>query len=52
MDKRKLQGKIVSDKMTKTVARFLPFVEVPYKTWMEKWSEGLQKHFPLENPHR
>src|SRR3990167_10503196 len=40
------------DKMTKTVARFLPFVEVPYKTWMEKWSEGLQKHFPLENPHR
>lgn len=40
------------EKITKTVARFLPFVEVPYKTWMEKWSEGLQKHFPLENPHK
>lgn len=40
------------EKMTKTVARFLPFVEVPYKSWMEKWSEGLQKHFPLENPHK
>ncbi len=36
----------------KIIARFLPFVEVPYKTWIEKWSEGLQKHFPLENPHR
>lgn len=40
------------EKVTKTVARFLPFVEVPYKTWMEKWSEGLTKHFPLENPHK
>lgn len=40
------------EKVKKIVARFLPFVEVPYKTWMEKWSEGLQKHFPLENVHR
>ncbi|MBI2335049.1 hypothetical protein HYU96_04610 [Candidatus Daviesbacteria bacterium] len=40
------------EKTKKLVARFLPFVEVPFKTWMEKWSEGLQKHFPLENPHR
>lgn len=40
------------EKVKKLVARFLPFVEVPYKTWMEKWSEGLQKHFPLENPHK
>lgn len=40
------------DKVTKTVARFLPFHEIPYKSWLEKWSEGLQKHFPLENPHR
>ena len=37
------------EKVKKAVARFLPFVEVPYKSWMEKWSEGLQKHFPLEN---
>ncbi|MBI2020528.1 hypothetical protein HYS94_03855 [Candidatus Daviesbacteria bacterium] len=40
------------EKVKKIVARFLPFVEVPYKSWMEKWSEGLQKHFPLENIHR
>ncbi len=40
------------EKVKKIVARFLPFVEVPYKSWMEKWSEGLQKHFPLENVNR
>jgi len=40
------------EKVKKLVARFLPFVEVPYKSWMEKWSESLQKHFPLENIHR
>lgn len=40
------------EKAKKIVARFLPFVEVPYKSWMEKWSEGLQKNFPLENVHR
>ncbi|MBI3109573.1 hypothetical protein HYZ06_00875 [Candidatus Daviesbacteria bacterium] len=45
-------GSQEEEKAKKTVARFLPFVEVPYKSWMEKWSEGLQKHFPLENPHR
>ncbi len=40
------------EKVKKIVARFLPFVEVPYKSWMEKWSESLQKHFPLENISR
>ncbi len=40
------------EKVKKIVSRFLPYVEVPYKSWMEKWSEGLQKHFPLENIHR
>ncbi|TSC87889.1 MAG: Uncharacterized protein G01um10147_392 [Microgenomates group bacterium Gr01-1014_7] len=40
------------EKVKKIVARFLPFVEVPYKSWMERWSEGLQKNFPLENVHR
>ncbi|MBI2338232.1 Got1/Sft2-like family vesicle transport protein [Candidatus Daviesbacteria bacterium] len=40
------------EKIKKVVARFLPYVEVPYKSWMEKWSESLQKHFPLENVHR
>src|SRR3989344_234440 len=40
------------EKMKKIVARFLPYVEVPFRSWMEKWSEGLQKNFPLENIHR
>ncbi len=40
------------EKVKKTVARFLPFHEMPYKSWMEKWSESLQKHFPLEKIHR
>ncbi|MBU1031476.1 hypothetical protein KKE03_00940 [Patescibacteria group bacterium] len=40
------------EQIKKIVSRFLPYVEVPYKTWMEKWSESLQKHFPLENIHR
>ncbi len=40
------------EKVKQLVAKFLPFVEVPYKSWLEKWSESLQKHFPLENIHR
>ena len=40
------------EKIKKIVARFLPFHEKPFKSWMEKWSESLQKHFPLENVHR
>lgn len=40
------------DKVKKIVARFLPFYEVPYRSWFEKWTESLQKHFPLENPNR
>ncbi|MBI2596644.1 hypothetical protein HYW41_00610 [Candidatus Daviesbacteria bacterium] len=40
------------EKIKKILSRFLPFYEKPYRTWMEKWSEGLQKHFPLENTHR
>ncbi len=40
------------EEVKKLVARFLPFHEIPHKTWLEKWSEGLQKHFPLENTHR
>ena len=47
-----LLDKKEEEKVKKIVARFLPFVEVPYKSWMEKWSEGLQKNFPLENVNR
>lgn len=35
-----------------TVARFLPFHEIPQTTILERWADGLQKHFPMENPHR
>ncbi len=44
-------NKAEEEKVKKLVARFLPFVEVPHKTWLERWSEGLQKNFPLENIH-
>lgn len=34
------------------VARFLPFHEIPHTTMLDRWAEGLQKHFPLENTHK
>ncbi len=40
------------EKVKKIMSRFLPFHEVPYRSWMEKWSESLQKNFPLENVHK
>lgn len=33
-------------------ARFLPFHEIAPKSQIEKWTESLQKHFPLENPQK
>lgn len=44
-------GQVDEEKVKKIIARFLPFQEKPFKSWMEKWAEGLQKHFPLENIH-
>lgn len=46
-----IQGKD-EEGVKKIIARFLPFQEKPFRSWMEKWAEGLQKHFPLENIHR
>lgn len=40
------------EKVKKIISRFLPFHEIPYRSWMEKWSESLQKNFPLENVHK
>ena len=40
------------EKIKKIMSRFLPFFEKPYKSLMEKWSESLQKNFPLENVHK
>lgn len=42
-----------NEEMVKRImARFLPFHEIPPRNFIDKWSESLQKHFPLENPHR
>ena len=40
------------EEIKKIVAKFLPFHEVPQTSLMEKWSDSLQKHFPLENVHK
>lgn len=40
------------EEIKKVVARFLPFHEIPQTTLFDRWAEGLQKHFPLENIHR
>lgn len=47
-----LLGDSSEEEVKEAVARYLPFHEIPPKSWMDKWAEGLQKHFPLENPHR
>ncbi len=45
-------GEESQDEVRKAVARFLPFHEIAPKSMIDKWSESLQKHFPLENPHK
>lgn len=40
------------EEIKKIAARFLPFLEKPQTSIWDKWAEGLQKHFPLENPHK
>ena len=40
------------EKIKNIVARYLPYHEIPPKSLMDSWAESLQKHFPLENPHR
>ncbi|KKR82795.1 MAG: hypothetical protein UU73_C0002G0082 [Candidatus Daviesbacteria bacterium GW2011_GWA1_41_61] len=34
------------------LAKYLPFLEIAPKSLIDKWAESLQKHFPLETPHR
>lgn len=36
----------------KVAAKYLPYHEIAPKSLMDKWAESLQKHFPLENPHK
>lgn len=40
------------EEIKRACAKFLPFHEIPPKSMFDKWSESLQKHFPLENPNR
>jgi hypothetical protein len=47
-----LEKKEDEEKVKKDMGRFLPFHEVPFKSMMEKWSDSLQKNFPLENTHK
>jgi len=45
-------GQVNEDGIKRVVARFLPFHEIPKTTTLDRWAEGLQKHFPLENTPR
>ncbi len=47
-----VMGDTQQDELQRVVARYLPFHEIAPKSTLEKWSEGLQKHFPLETPHK
>lgn len=47
-----LLGSQDEEQIKRTVARYLPYHEIAPKSLMDKWAESLQKHFPLENPHR
>ncbi len=45
-------GDLNEEEVKRVCARFLPFHEIAPKSTIDKWSESLQKHFPLENPHK
>ena len=44
--------KVSEEEIKKEAAKFLPYHEIPRTSLFDKWAEGLQKHFPLENPHK
>ena len=45
-------GEVDMEEVKKIVARFLPYHEIHQAPVLERWAEGLQKHFPLENHPR
>ncbi len=47
-----VMGSVPEEELKTVVARYLPFHEIAPKSTLEKWSESLQKHFPLENPNK
>lgn len=46
-----LIGSQDKEEVKKKVANYLPYHEIAPRSLLDKWAEGLQKHFPLENPH-
>lgn len=47
-----VMGETGQDQLQDLVAHYLPFHEIAPKSTLEKWSESLQKHFPLETPQK
>lgn len=45
-------GEVSEEEIKKTIVKYIPFHEIAPKSLMDNWAESLQKHFPLENPHR
>lgn len=43
---------VSEEEVKKVCAKYLPYHEIPPKSLMDNWAEKLQKHFPLENPHK
>lgn len=47
-----VMGDTPEEELKVICARYLPFHEIAPKSTLEKWSESLQKNFPLETPHK
>lgn len=47
-----VMGDVSEEEVKRITARYLPFHEIAPKSTMEKWSDYLQKHFPLEAPRK
>ena len=47
-----VMGDAPEEELKTVTARYLPFHEIAPKSTLEKWSESLQKNFPLETPHK
>lgn len=45
-------GNISQEEVKQICAEFLPFHEIPPKSFIDKWGETLQKHFQLESPKK
>lgn len=41
----------MEEKLKRICVKYLPYHEIAPKTFIDRWSDSLQKHFPLETPH-